>query len=117
MNTVIPHTHESVMAALQRPRDPEHNTPLPDKLFHFGGGVVVTEWRIPAGAVVRQHVHTYDHISVLVSGHVTVHTDQGPRVHYGHSVLVMPAGVEHAVQAHTDSVWLCIHAENSPEPT
>ena len=103
-----------VIDALTHDKTPPDG-PHPDKQYHFGGGVVITEFRLPKGGLVKQHAHSYEHLSVLVSGHVTVYTELGQHDHYGHSVLTMPANIAHAVYAHDDSVWLCVHSENLPK--
>ena len=39
---------------------------------HFGGGVYAKETIIPAGVMLQQHAHTYDHLSILASGKASV---------------------------------------------
>lgn len=77
---------------------------------HFGGGVYVKEAAFPAGSVLVQHRHTFEHLSYLVSGTVQVEVD-GRRQHFtGPACLTIESHKHHGVKALTDCVWLCIHA-------
>lgn len=76
----------------------------------FGGGVYVKETRIPAGYVLVQHKHAYDHLSYLVSGSVEVLVDGVRSVLTGPAGLTVKANKHHGVKSLTDAVWLCIHA-------
>ena len=77
---------------------------------HFGGGVYVKETAFPAGSVLVQHRHTFEHLSYLVSGTVIVEVDGGQRELTGPACLTIEAHKHHGVKALTDCVWLCIHA-------
>ena len=89
-------------------------------VHHFGddgSGVYVKETRIPAGARLAMHAHTFTHKSVLASGQVALVVNGKTSEVQAPAVLLMRAGDAHAVHALTDAVWLCIHAteENDPE--
>jgi len=77
---------------------------------HFGGGVYMKEITVPAGLVVGQHVHKYDHLSYLVSGEAVVDAPFSRSTLHGPSGMVIEAGRAHSIRAVTDCVWLCIHA-------
>jgi len=77
---------------------------------HFAGGVYAKETYIPAGLVLVQHKHNFDHLSFLVSGTVELRVDDESRTLTGPAALEITAGKHHGVKALTDSVWLCIHA-------
>ena len=83
---------------------------------HFAGGVYAKETRIPAGARLMQHVHAFDHLSVLASGSVIVRSDGWVESYSGPAVLTIKAGSAHEVDAITDAVWLCIHATDETDP-
>lgn len=77
---------------------------------HFGGGVYAKEAAIPAGSILVQHKHTFDHLSILASGTVEVLVD-GERLELtGPACLTIKANKHHGVKALTDVVWFCIHA-------
>jgi quercetin dioxygenase-like cupin family protein len=80
---------------------------------HFGAGVYVKEMHVAAGEQIIKHAHTYDHLSFLVSGSVTLFREgYKPQELTGPCSITTPAGVHHGVRALTDAVWLCIHPVN-----
>jgi len=84
----------------------------PDITHHLAGGVYAKETRIPAGMVLVQHKHLYDHLSVLAFGAVEVEVDGVRTRHVGPACIEIKAGKHHGVKALTDSVWFCIHASD-----
>lgn len=83
---------------------------------HFGGGVYAKETHIPAGVMLTQHSHPFDHLSVLVSGMVVVEVEGLRSVHHGYECLTIEAHKAHSVTAVSDAVWLCIHATECTDP-
>ncbi len=83
---------------------------------HFGGGSYVKETKIPAGASLRQHAHSHDHISYLVSGQVVVRVDGEATTVTGPCPMLIRAGQEHGLTAMTDALWLCIWATDLEDP-
>jgi quercetin dioxygenase-like cupin family protein len=79
---------------------------------HFAGGVYMREQTLEAGREVEKHVHAYDHLSYLASGSASVEIDGSLQTLVAPAVLVVKAGQTHRIQALTDIVWLCIHAES-----
>ena len=77
---------------------------------HFGGGVYAKETHIPAGYLAVQHVHKFDHLSVLASGKVELTVDGQTTAHEAPACLTIAAGKIHSVLALTDVVWYCVHA-------
>lgn len=82
----------------------------PQIVNHLAGGAFAKETRIPAGNVLVQHRHVYDHLSILASGVVEVEADGVRVIHEGPKCIVIRAGVHHGVKALTDAVWFCVHA-------
>jgi hypothetical protein len=84
---------------------------------HFGGGVYAKETIIPPGVELTQHVHDFDHLSVLADGIVDIEVDgvlrtglMAPRC------FVIKAGSQHKVTAVIKSTWYCIHATGETDP-
>jgi quercetin dioxygenase-like cupin family protein len=77
---------------------------------HFSSGLYAKETHIPAGHVLVQHRHAYDHLSILASGEVAIEVGGETTVHTGPACLTIKAGAHHGVRAITDAVWFCIHA-------
>lgn len=71
---------------------------------------------IPAGVILTQHVHPYDHASALVSGTAVVEVDGISEVHEAPKMLMIKAGRAHSVSALTDVVWHCIHVTSDTNP-
>jgi quercetin dioxygenase-like cupin family protein len=85
---------------------------------HFGAGVYAKETHIPAGCVLGQHKHKFDHLSILASGNATLSSPgRFDRILQGPSVITIPAGTEHTVKAITDCVWYCIHSTEERDVT
>lgn len=82
-----------------------------------GAGLHVKLTEIPKGIRLVQHKHTYDHLSILLSGRVVV-TSDGDTVVFeasnGPKSMVIEAGRVHTVHAITDCVWMCVHKDNEP---
>ena len=83
---------------------------------HFGGGVYAKETLIPAGVTLVQHVHKFDHLSILGSGMALVSVDGVDAEHRGPACLLITAGKAHSVQAVTPVVWFCVHATTETDP-
>lgn len=84
---------------------------------HFSaGGVYAREQMLNAGEEVEKHVHDYDHLSYLTSGRVLIEIDGDLNMLEGPCMLEVKAGKKHRIQALTDIVWLCIHAESVADP-
>lgn len=83
---------------------------------HFIGGVYAKEVRIPAGFVLASHVHRFDHMSILVSGAVSLAVDGETQLYEGPHIFNIRAGAVHTICALSDSVWLCIHATDVVDP-
>jgi quercetin dioxygenase-like cupin family protein len=82
---------------------------------HFGAGVYAKETRIPAGSILIQHKHKYDHLSVLASGSVELIVDDVKSIVHAPACLTIQANKHHGVKSLTDVVWYCIHATECTE--
>lgn len=83
--------------------------------FHFAEGLVTKEMHIPAGVTLGKHVHTYSHQSILAKGQIILHKGDEVAMLHAPVVLEVTAGVEHAVEALTDTVWYCVHNSDYAE--
>ena len=60
---------------------------------------------------IEQHVHKYDHMSVLTEGCAIVWKGDEQTTYYAPAIIEIKAGIKHSVQAVNGRVvWLCIHA-------
>lgn len=80
-------------------------------VHHFYGGVYMRELQLAKkGYIALGHQHTYDHMSILVRGAVTVRAHDVVSTYYAPCVVQIPAGVNHDIQALSDEVlWFCVH--------
>lgn len=85
-------------------------------VHHFVGGLYCKETHIPAGVKLTQHVHAFDHLSILATGRVLVTVDGEDTEHTGPAFLTIKAGKAHEVTALTDTVWACLHATDCTDP-
>jgi quercetin dioxygenase-like cupin family protein len=65
--------------------------------------------RIPEGVVIEQHVHKYDHYSMLLEGTACVTTALTRKVYTAPAIIKIQAGVAHSVEAKTRVIWWCLH--------
>ena len=79
---------------------------------HFTSGVYAKEVHIPAGNVLVQHKHNFDHLSILASGSIELMVDGVRSVIHAPACLTIEANKHHGVKSLTDVVWFCIHATN-----
>lgn len=87
-----------------------------DVKHHFGGGVYAKETKIPAGRILSQHKHEFEHLSILAHGTVEVTANGQTASYHGPCCLTIPANTEHKVESLTDVVWFCIHATDCTDP-
>ena len=76
----------------------------------FSAGVYAKEARIPAGNILVQHKHKFDHLSILASGSVELIVDGVKSIIHAPACLTIEANKHHGVKSLTDVVWYCIHA-------
>jgi len=85
-------------------------------VHHFSAGVYAKQMLLPADHFAVSHAHTYDHLSILAKGRVTVEV-QGVETQYmAPACITILAGQHHTITAHENSVWFCIHATDETDP-
>ena len=77
---------------------------------YFSSGVYAKETRIPAGRILVQHKHKFDHLSILASGSVELIVDDVKTIVHAPACLTIQANKHHGVKSLTDVIWYCIHA-------
>jgi len=106
-------SREQVFALERQMRElPPVEMPVTD---HFSHGVYGRELFIPAGSVLTGHIHKHTNLNVLLSGEMSVSTEDGmQRVTSGH-VVVSPPGTKRVAYAHTDCRWLTVHGTHQTD--
>ena len=77
---------------------------------HFSAGVYAKEAFIPAGQILVQHKHKFDHLSILAAGSVELVVDGVKSVIHAPACLTIQANKHHGVKSLTNVVWYCLHA-------
>lgn len=81
----------------------------PETTHTFHGGMYCREvWR-PAGVIVVGKVHKKEHFYLIVSGTVSITTDDGVKSITGPQLLCSKPGTKRAVYAETDALCMTFH--------
>lgn len=81
---------------------------LPVK-HHFSQGVYARELFIPKDTVLTGKLHKYPQLNILMSGELSVLTEDGVKRVKPPFLVVSPAGTKRIAYAHEDSIWLTVH--------
>lgn len=76
---------------------------------HFHDGMYIREIVIPAGTILTGRIHKYDHFDIMLSGDITVSTNDGVRRMEGFHILNGNRGKKRAGYAHSDTHWITVH--------
>lgn len=76
---------------------------------HFFNGVYAKEMHLPKDHFAVTHKHSYDHLSVLFKGNVTVTIDGISSEYEAPAFILIKANQEHHILANEDTVWFCVH--------
>lgn len=82
---------------------------------HFAEGLYGRELFIPAGTVLTGKMHKRGQLNVLAQGDITVWTEQGMKRLQAPAVIPSGAGIKRVGYAHTDCVWITIHATHETD--
>lgn len=82
----------------------------PESSFYDADDIAIKQMVVKAGLYVKQHIHEYDHITLLAVGKVFVWKD-GEEIGRvtAPDAIEIKAGVAHTFLAIEDSVLYCIH--------
>jgi hypothetical protein len=87
----------------------EEQVEIPVNHF-FGDNVYVREIRFKAGTIATGRVQKFNHVSILISGHMTIWTpEKGVHDVFGPSITEVTHGMKRAGYAHTDVIWACAY--------
>ena len=85
-------------------------------VHHFADGLYAKETVIPAGRILHQHVHSFDHLSILAQGRVRVTTADDDAEYEAPACILIKAGAAHVVRSITDATWYCVHSTGEKDP-
>ena len=86
-----------------------------EPVHHFAPGVYLRELTIPADAIVVGKLHRHAHMIMLLSGDVTIYTDEGMKRISGATVWYSSPGTKRVIYAHEESRLLTVHANATNE--
>lgn len=82
----------------------------------FSEGIYARKILIPAGVMATGRVHRFRALNVLISGEISDMTPHGIVRHIGPKVWVGDPGVKRLLYAHTDTIWMTVHATDETDP-
>lgn len=72
-------------------------------------GMYTRQILIPKGTIITGRVHLYDYVDIMLSGDISVATQDGVKRYSGYNVFHGAAGRKRAGYAHDDTHWITIH--------
>ena len=75
----------------------------------FVDGVYAREMFVKQGCIVIGAIHKHEHVSFLMSGHLTVVSENGTSEHKAPDVIVAGPGIKRIAYAHEDTIWYNVH--------
>ena len=112
ISTLLPITTNPLKAIIEI-EELQETLPEADRLVDefFGDHLYVRMARMRKGEFLIGAVHKFAHVSILVSGHMTIWTpESGMHDVHGLNVTEVRPGMKRAGYAHTDVVWITAHA-------
>lgn len=83
----------------------------------FNGGIYAREITIPKGTLLTGRIHKFDHFDIMLSGDITVSTDNGEVKRLtGLNIMEGKAGKKRAGYAHEDTHWITFHSIDERDP-
>lgn len=76
---------------------------------HFSQGVYGRELFIQKDTILTGKIHKYPQLNVLMSGDISVLTEDGVKRVKPPFLVVSPAGTKRIAYAHEDTIWLTVH--------
>ncbi len=83
---------------------------------HFAGGVYEREILVPEGALITGKIHLHEHLAKLVSGTMTIYSEESGGTFTGPRTFVSKPGAKRIGYAHTDCVFSTFHATELTDP-
>lgn len=76
----------------------------------FVPGVYARQIIAPKGALIVTKIHKTEHLIFMLSGEVSVLTEEGVERLVGPCMFISRAGIKRAVYVHEETVWINVHA-------
>ena len=82
---------------------------------HFAPGVYMRQMNAKAGTLVVSKMHRTEHMNILLSGSLTVATENGIELLKAPVVLKSMPGTKRIGYFHEDSSWITVHPTNDTD--
>ena len=82
---------------------------------HFAPGVYMRQMNAKAGTLVVSKMHRTEHMNILLSGSLTVATENGIELLKAPVVLKSMPGAKRIGYFHEDSTWITVHPTNETD--
>jgi quercetin dioxygenase-like cupin family protein len=91
--------------------------PTPDAPIteYFSEGVYARELFIPKGAVLTGKIHKFTNLNIMISGEISVSTEDGMQRIKAPFVIVSPPGTKRVAYAHEDTRWITVHGTSETD--
>ncbi|WP_111860916.1 hypothetical protein [Acinetobacter sp. CFCC 10889] len=82
---------------------------------HFAPGIYMRQMNAKAGTLVVSKMHRTEHMNILLTGSLTVATENGIELMKAPVVLKSMPGTKRIGYFHEDSSWITVHPTNSTD--
>jgi len=79
----------------------------------FADGLYARQVTMQKGAIVTSRIHLKEHFAFIMTGDISVWTDEDYQRFKAPCVLTTKPGTKRVLQAHEDTVWITVHACNA----
>jgi quercetin dioxygenase-like cupin family protein len=79
----------------------------------FADGLYARQVTMQRGALVTTQVHLKQHFAFVLTGEISVWTDQGYQRIKAPQVLVTEPGTKRVLYVHEETTWITVHASNA----
>jgi hypothetical protein len=86
----------------------EYTSDYPLK-HHFCNGVYIREILMPKGSLLTSKIHKTHHFAIIVSGDISVMTNDKIIRYQGFQIFETSPGTKRALYAHEDTIWITVH--------
>lgn len=131
MNDVIPHENKELLAQIlgevqnrayidvvrdiqQQITDQAELIKVP-VVHHFAPGVYMRQMDAKAGTLIVSKMHRTEHMNVLLSGSLTVATENGIKYLKAPAVIKSMPGTKRIGYFHEDTSWMTVHPTDSTD--
>ena len=81
-----------------------------EPVHYFAKGLYAREITIPKGCLLTGKIHLQEHITMVLSGDISVNTDDGIRRIVAPAIFVTKPGMKRVGYAHEQTMFLTVHA-------